>query len=115
MQVEIEILAEDAHDEQASLRKWLTAEDSLRGRVSARAAPLPSDAMGPVADVLTVALASGGGLTVLAGSVRVWLQSRRSTLTVKVRGPNGRSAEITAAGPAADVVAGLLAGRSDGG
>lgn len=114
MQVEIEIAADD-HAQLLSLRQWLTTEDGLRGRVGLSAAAIPPGAMGGVADVLTVALASGGGLTVLAGSVRAWLVSRRSTLAVKVTVPGGRSAEITAGGPAADVIASLLAGRSDPG
>jgi hypothetical protein len=114
MQVEIEILADDAYDQLTSLRQWLNDEDALRGRVDRPAAAIPSGAMGGgLADVLIVAVGSGGVLTALAASVWAWLQSRRSTLTVKVRVPNGRSIEITAAGPAADAVAGLMADRSD--
>jgi hypothetical protein len=52
-----------------------------------------------------VALSGDGALTVLAGSVAVWLRQRRSKLTVTIVNPDGSSQEITASGPAADAIA----------
>src|SRR5262245_32707331 len=99
MDARVEITGcEDVQDELASLRRWLADEPEFRGRVRTElAAPLPYQ-MGGLAEALTVALSSGGGLTVLAGSVTVWLQQRRSKLTVKIVNPDGSSQEITASG-----------------
>jgi hypothetical protein len=68
-------------------------------------APIADGQMGGLAEVLSVGLASGGALTVLAASVSVWLEQRRSSLTVKIVNEDGSSQEITAAGPAADIIA----------
>ena len=90
MQVEVEILADDAHDQLTSLRQWLNAEDDLRGRVHRPAATVPPATMGAVADVLTVALAGGGALTVLVGSVSTWLQTGRGQDAVHDQRPDPR-------------------------
>ncbi|TCO50678.1 effector-associated constant component EACC1 [Actinocrispum wychmicini] len=92
-------------DELTSLRQWLTAEDEFRGRVRVQRAPIEPDQMGVVADALQVALSDKGALTVLAGSVAVWLRQRRSKLKVKIVNPDGSTQEITASGPAADAIA----------
>jgi hypothetical protein len=65
--------------------------------------------MGSVADVLMVALGSGGAATVLLGSLRTWLEQRQSRLSVEVELPDRRVVRISASGPAAD----LLAGKTD--
>jgi hypothetical protein len=64
----------------------------------------PGD-MGALAEVLTVALASGGAVTTLAGSVSVWLEQRRSNITVEIVDAHGNSTKVTAGGRAADTVA----------
>jgi len=92
-------------DELGLLREWLNAEDELRGRTELSRVPVEPEQMGAVVDALDVALGSTGALTVLAGSIAVWLRQRRSTLTVKIVNSDGSSQEITAAGPAADVLA----------
>jgi hypothetical protein len=97
--------ADDVHDELSSLRTWLSAESEFRGRVRLERAPIQDGQMGALADALQVGLSEGGTLTVLAGSVAVWLRQRRSKLTVKIVNPDGSSQEITASGPAADVIA----------
>lgn len=96
---------EDVQDELGSLREWLAAESEFRGRVKVERAPIEAGQMGALADALQVALANEGALTVLAGSVAVWLRQRRSKLTVKIVRPDGSSQEITASGPAADTIA----------
>ncbi len=96
---------DDTHAELSSLRQWLSSESEFRGRVRIEEAPIQPGHMGGLAEALTVALGSGGALAVLAGSVSVWLQQRRSQLTVKIVNPDGSSQEITASGPAADTLA----------
>ena len=97
--------ADDPQDELSSLRNWLAGEDEFRGRVRIESAAIEAGAMGGVAEALVVALGSGGALTVLAGSVSVWLRERRSSLTVRIVNADGSSQEITASGPAADTLA----------
>jgi hypothetical protein len=106
MDVRLEISgASDTQDELGSLRAWLGDEPEFRGRVRAVEASLLPGQMGGLIDALTIALAGGGALTVLAGSVSVWLQQRRSQLTVKIVNPDGSAQEITASGRAADTLA----------
>ncbi|MEU5691822.1 hypothetical protein [Actinosynnema sp. NPDC020468] len=102
------VSVEGGRDEQAevfALRDWLTAEPEFRGRVGTAGRELRPDEMGGVVDVVTVALSNEGALTVLAGSVAVWLRQRRSTIKVKIVTEDGRTREISATGPAADVIA----------
>lgn len=104
--VRLEVVGSDnQNDELGSLRHWLGDEPEFRGRVRVVEAPLQPGRMGGLADFLSVAVASGGALTVLARSVSVWLEQRRSNLTVKIVNADGSSQEISAYGPAADTVA----------
>lgn len=97
--------SDDVQGELASLRRWLGDEPEFRGRVRFEEAPVRAGQMGGLAEALSVGIASGGALTVLAKSVSVWLRERRSTLTVKIVNPDGSSQEITASGPAAESLA----------
>jgi hypothetical protein len=97
--------SDDTHDELGSLRQWLGDEPEFRGRVRMQEAPVQYGQMGGLVEALSVGLASGGALTVLARSVSVWLRERRSKLSVKIVNPDGSSQEITASGPAADTLA----------
>ena len=106
MEARLEVSGSDeAHDELILLRNWLTDEPEFRGRVRLESRPIEAGTMGGLAEALTVALASGGALTVLAGSVSVWLRQRRSKVRVTIVNPDGSSQEITASGPAADTIA----------
>lgn len=90
-------------DELGSLREWLGGEPEFRGRVRIEESlPQTGQMGGGLGEVLAVAVASGGALTVLASSVSVWLEQRRSTVTVKIVHEDGRSQEISASGRAAD-------------
>ncbi|HEV8558659.1 MAG TPA: hypothetical protein VGR06_20005 [Actinophytocola sp.] len=97
--------SDDAHDELGSLRRWLADEPEFRGRVRMQEAPVQFGQMGGLVEALSVAVASGGALTVLANSVSVWLRERRSTLTVKIVKPDGTVEDINASGRAADTIA----------
>jgi hypothetical protein len=97
--------AAEVQDELSSLRRWLGDEAEFRGRVRVERAAVGPGEMGGLIDALSVSLASGGALTVLAGSVSVWLRQKRSTLTVRIVNADGSSQEISARGPAADTLA----------
>jgi hypothetical protein len=89
----------------SSLYDWLCGEDELRGQVSlTRGNPRP-DEMGDLANIITVAIGSGGAATVLIGSLTTWITQRRNAeITLKITSRAGRPVEINARGTA-DVVA----------
>jgi hypothetical protein len=97
----------------SSLYDWLCGEDELRGQVSlTRGTPRP-DEMGALANIITVAIGSGGAATVLIGSLTTWVTQRRNAeVTLKITSRAGRVVEINARG-AADVVA-LIKSAVDG-
>ncbi|SRR6266545_1653661 len=95
---------DSVHDELSSLRQWLGQESEFRGRVRIEQVPSQPGQMGGLVEALSVALSHEGALTVLAGSVAVWLRQRRSKLTVKITNADGSSQEITASGPVADTI-----------
>lgn len=89
----------------SSLLQWLTAEDEFRGRLRLDRAPVQPGDMGVLSDALSVAISGEGALTVLAGSIAVWLRQRRSTIKVKIVNADGSVQEISASGPSADAIA----------
>ena len=106
MQAKVRVLgSRDAEGDFRSLRDWLAREPELRGGVRTEEKPVRPGELGALEDVLMVALGSGGAATVLARSVSVWLQQRRSELSVEITAPNGTHVEITGAGPASDQIA----------
>ncbi|MCW6003722.1 hypothetical protein K1W54_03890, partial [Micromonospora sp. CPCC 205371] len=77
------------------LQDWLRREPELRGRVRHPPAPVSAGEMGGLSDTLVVALGSGGAISVLLGSVQVWLQRRRD-VSVEVCDGDGRRVALTA-------------------
>jgi hypothetical protein len=73
----------DADRHQLALRDWLSREEGLRGRVKRRHQVITAGEMGAL-DVLTVAVGSGGALTVLAGSLAAWLTHRGADVTIRL-------------------------------
>lgn len=71
-------------EELAALGAWLGDEDALRGRVRAVTRPIGQRELGPVTELLTVALGTGGAGTVLASSLKTWLQTRRTAAKIVV-------------------------------
>ncbi|MCL7382419.1 hypothetical protein ACFU76_37205 [Streptomyces sp. NPDC057539] len=71
------------------LRRWLAAEDSLRGRVRLADTRPVDGAMGAVSDVLVAVLEPGGVAAVFVGGVVAWLQARRGDQTVTLTRPDG--------------------------
>jgi membrane-associated two-gene conflict system component 1 (EACC1) len=83
-------------DDLRTLAAFLSEERELRGRVNVVDEAPPPGKLGAVSDVLVVAVGSGGALTVLAGAVAAWVQSRGSKVKVLLQGPAGQKAEIAA-------------------
>ncbi|WP_372349544.1 hypothetical protein [Streptomyces sp. KL116D] len=83
-------------DSLAELTGWLNDEKLLRGRVRTPVAEPGAGELGGWTDVVVVAVGAGGALTALARALSVYLrQPRRSTVRVKVVGPDGTRTEVT--------------------
>lgn len=67
-----------------ALYAWLNDEDALRGRVRTVSQPIGAQDLGSLPELLTVALGAGGAGTVLASSLKTWLQTRRSSVKITV-------------------------------
>ncbi|MFG3526951.1 hypothetical protein ACGF8B_09400 [Streptomyces sp. NPDC047917] len=79
------------------LRRWLSDEPELRGRIRGRtASPLPSDAMGLGAEALLAVVGPGGVAAVFAGALVAWVQSRRGDQTVTITRPDGATVTVSA-------------------
>ncbi|MEU6091695.1 hypothetical protein ABZ865_34005 [Streptomyces sp. NPDC047085] len=91
----IVITVDGGRDGSAELRRWLTAEPRLRGRIRLDTQPPPPGAMGSGAmDALIAILEPGGVATVFAGAVVAWATSRRSSQTITVTRPDGTQISI---------------------
>src|SRR4051812_22664993 len=67
------------------LHEFLQLEPELRGRSRSEAQPGRPGEMGGYADVLQVAVGSGGAITMLVASVATWLRMRRSNVRIQLR------------------------------
>ncbi|MFI7526484.1 hypothetical protein [Nocardia salmonicida] len=99
--------SDDSHREVTSLREWLGRESLLRGHIHVELEPIRPGEMGGLENILVVAVGSSGAATVLARSVTVWLQQRRSELRVEITGRDGSHVGIDAKGPVAEGIATL--------
>jgi hypothetical protein len=61
----------DSGDELAALAEWLQGENELRGRIHTVHGDIGETDLGPVVELLTVALSTGGAGTVLASSLKL--------------------------------------------
>ncbi|MGW7023289.1 effector-associated constant component EACC1 [Streptomyces decoyicus] len=74
----------------AELRTWLRDVPQLRGRVDrAERDGAPAGTMGTAVDALVAVLEPGGVAAVFAGALVAWLQTRRSSHTIRVTRPDG--------------------------
>lgn len=97
MDVTLSIIGSETRDGPEDLADWLRHEPELRGRVTpVYREPRPGE-LGAALDVLSVAVGSGGVLTVLAAALKTFLsQPRRSDVRVTIRTSDGTSVEIDA-------------------
>jgi hypothetical protein len=97
--VEIQLSVEgvDPLEGMEDLAEWLGQEPELRGRVKpAPAAPAPGE-LGGVTEVLIAVLGTSGAAKALASSLSTYLtQPRRRAISIKAKGPKGRSVELDA-------------------
>ena len=96
MDAQLRLAAPDESDELAALYEWLLNDSDLRGAIRRDdAAPVPGH-MGALADVLTVALGSGGAITALVASLRTYFTQRRSDIKIEIRTDDGASLVVDA-------------------
>jgi hypothetical protein len=93
--VEARIVVDGADADVESLWDWLRREPGLRGQVRMDGAAAPAGAMG-VSVELVVAMSGAGAVAAVARSLSVWLEQRRSDLSVRVTAPDGRKASVSA-------------------
>jgi len=86
-------IADGTSEDLAALGEWLQDEDELRGRIRAVRGGIGETELGPITEVLVVALGAGGAGTVLASSLRTWLVTRRTTAKITVEAA-GRSVTL---------------------
>jgi Effector Associated Constant Component 1 len=96
MDIQVSIQSSGQLEELRNLEDWLLEEPGLAECPVTRpsAAPRPGE-MGALSDVLVVALGSGGMGVALASSLSVWLRTRVSDLTLRIRTQSGE-VELTA-------------------
>lgn len=71
-------------DDMISLTEWLRGERGLKGSVQpVRSAPAETE-LGTIVDMISVAVGTGGTVTVLVNSLNAWLQTRRSEVKLTV-------------------------------
>ena len=92
MDVQIQAVG-DAGEELAALSEWLQGEDELRGQIRTVHGAIGDTELGPVVELLTVALGAGGAGTMLASSLKTWLLTRRTTAKIIVKSA-GRSVTL---------------------
>jgi hypothetical protein len=92
MDAQIQVMG-DTGGELAALSEWLQGEDELRGRIRAVHGAIGDTELGPVVELLTVALGAGGAGTVLASSLKTWMLTRRTTAKIIVKSA-GRSVTL---------------------
>lgn len=96
-EITLSVVGADSARQTAELVGWLRREPELRGRVAAiDAVPNPGE-MGSLVELATVAVGSGGVLSVLATSLKAWFaQPRHSDIHIEIRSPGGKSVTVDA-------------------
>jgi Effector Associated Constant Component 1 len=82
-------LSGDDGTEFSSLWDWLRNERALTGSLRAHPRKAVDGQLGGAFEVLSVALSSGGAVTVLANSLTTWLRTRKADITVTVKTSTG--------------------------
>lgn len=97
MSVRLSVEGDDPVGGLEELQDWLALEPELRGLISPGIAAPAEGELGAVTDVLVAAVGSGGALSVLAASLKMFLTvPRRSDLRIVVSAPDGHRVEVDA-------------------
>jgi hypothetical protein len=97
VELEIRVVGNGGQADLAALNQWLASQRGLTGQVRLRQGTPGEQELGSGAfELLTVAVGSGGTMSVLAGALSAWLSSRRSPGTIRISLPGGREMEVPA-------------------
>jgi len=97
MIVQLSVEGDEPAEGLAELSDWLYQESELRGLVSPGDVVPGPGTLGALSDLLMVAVGSGGTLSVLATSLKVFLaQPRRSDVRIVVVSPDRGRVELDA-------------------
>ena len=99
MNVSLQVKSRDRRMTPA-LYEWLRRENALRGNVQMSRNPARPGEMGDLADIIVVAVESGGLLSVVVTSVATWLSQRRNDVEIEIKSPDGRSVRVNSRGKA---------------
>jgi hypothetical protein len=114
MDAQIQVVG-GADGDLAALGEWLQGEDELRGQVHAVHGATGETELGPVVELLTVALGTGGAGTVLASSLKTWLMTRRTAAVITVKsGKRSVTLDIQTADTVAPLLEQILKAGDDG-
>jgi hypothetical protein len=103
----LSVVGGDPVEGAAELLEWFRQEPVLRGLIKPAPGEPRAGELGTALDVISVAVGSGGVVSALAGSLKVFLaQRRRAEVRIVIRRPDGRQVEVDA--KHIDDVAGLL-------
>ena len=96
VELEIRVVGQGGQADLAALNQWLASQRGLTGRVRLRQNTPGEQELGRAFELLTVALGSGGTMSVLAGALSAWLSSGRSPSTIRISLPGGGEVEVPA-------------------
>jgi hypothetical protein len=97
VELQISVVSEGGQEDLAALNQWLGLQRGLTGRVHLRqGTPGEQDLGGGAIELLTVALGSGGTMSLLAGALSAWLSTRRSPGTISISLPGSGQIEVPA-------------------
>lgn len=95
MELTIGVAHGDAVVELPALERWLTGVPALKGKVGVREQAIGATDLGGVIELVTVAVAGGGTLTVVAQTLQSWISSRNPAIRFTVSA-GGRTVEVGA-------------------
>jgi len=97
LNVSISVVSQQDDGDLADVSAWLEREDEFRGRLKYQQAEARDGELGSLTDALSLALGSGGALTVLAASLKTYFaQLRRPTIRISIEDKHGRRVDIDA-------------------
>lgn len=96
--MDVQLMFEETNPQELQqLRDWLLQEPELRGRVKMQDRQPGQERMGALGDALVVAAGSGGALSVLFASLKVWFaQPKRSDVQIELQKADGQRIVLTA-------------------
>ncbi|GIF22022.1 hypothetical protein BJ973_002349 [Actinoplanes tereljensis] len=96
MDVQIVLAGAADPDELVELNDWLAGDPELRGRVTPRHAPPRPGTLGPLIELLLVAIGPGSTAAALGASLVTWIRGRRGQVSVIVTRPDGTTITLDA-------------------